>query len=780
MSVDMCLELREAGLPGQYSVRVLSAPAGGRTQGSLDLDVEGIQEQLRDVESTVLASSVPTRRVLPRSEQILRGMGSDLFAAAFPRDVYGTYRASLAAAADSGERLRVVLSFAAPQLAALPWELMYDSGVGAYVCRSEPLLRTIPAEDYHPKPLRITPPLRILGIVASPRGLPQLDVEAEKEHLSAALAEHVDAAQIELVWTEDATWDEIHDMLLAGPWHVVHFIGHGDYDASSESGLVIFNGPGGRPHRVTADQLVDLLSTAAPTPRLVFLNSCNSGRSGDEALFSSTSAALVRGGISAVVAMQFSVSDDGAIAFSRGFYKALAAGRAVDEATRNGRIAIRGRSDTSLEWVTPVLCVRGGATELFTFAKRPRRTSRPATGPDLPRIPPVPAPAPREPAEETPTAPEQEEQPERQHAPEPLAEAPEPPVEAPAPTDMPAPTGMPAPTEAPSPAARPSPGRQPAPAPALSPAAPSRGARTGDDADGLAISADGSLVAVGRREGVTLLDAASGAVVRELRTEDGRDFSRVALSPGGRLVAAGSWFGSLCVWDARSGAQAMSASTGSSVDALAFSSGSRLIVASRECLSEDARTTLVSTWNVETAERGRTARRTRRSDATDAVALSADGAWLAEADHHGGIRVFDEAGRTVALVQAPGQVRVLAVSREAKRVAAGSEDVGLCVWSLAGRVPRLDVVRSGPVRHLAFNAGGTQLATGCLDGRLLVLDPDSGRVHVDATCHQRSFALALAGDCSRLVTLQDDGAFAVWDLTAAQPGRRGNLQEAVP
>ncbi|GAA2199801.1 CHAT domain-containing protein [Sinomonas flava] len=756
MSVDMCLELREAGLPGQYSVRVLSAPAGGRTQGSLDLDVEGIQEQLRDVESTVLASSVPTRRVLPRSEQILRGMGSDLFAAAFPRDVYGTYRASLAAAADSGERLRVVLSFAAPQLAALPWELMYDSGIGAYVCRSEPLLRTIPAEDYHPKPLRITPPLRILGIVASPRGLPQLDVEAEKEHLSAALAEHVDAAQIELVWTEEATWDEIHDLLLAGPWHVVHFIGHGDYDASSESGVVIFNGPGGRPHRITADQLVDLLSAAAPTPRLVFLNSCNSGRSGDEDLFSSTSAALVRGGISAVVAMQFSVSDDGAIAFSRGFYKALAAGRAVDEATRNGRIAIRGRSDTSLEWVTPVLCVRGGATELFTFAKRPRRTSRPATAPDLPLIPRAPAPSPTEPEQEADTTPRQDEQPERQHAPEP-----EPATEAP-------------PAEAPSPPAK------PAPAPALFLAAPSRAARTGDDADGLAISADGSLAAVGRREGVTVLDTASGAVVRELRTEDGRDFSRVALNPGGRLVAAGSWFGSLCVWDVRSGVQAMSASTGSSVDALAFSSDSRLVVASRECLSEDARTTLVSTWNVEMAERGRTARRTRRSDATDAVALSVDGAWIAEADHHGGIRVFDEAGGTVALVQAPGQVRVLAVSREANRVAAGSEDVGLCVWSLAGRVPLLDVVRSGPVRHLVFNAGGTQLATGCLDGRLLVLDPDSGRVHVDATCHQRPFALALAGDCSRLVTLQDDGAFAVWDLTAAQPGRRGNLQEALP
>lgn len=742
MSVDMCLELRENGLPGHYAVRVLSAPAGGQSHGTLNLDVDRIQGSLRDVESTVLASSVSARRVVPQSEQVLQAMGSELFAAAFPRDVYGTYRASLASAAQSGERLRVVLSFAAPQLAALPWELMFDPGLGTYVCRSEPLLRTIPAEDYHRRPLRITPPLRILGIVASPRGLPQLDVEAEKQHLAEALSDYVESGQIELVWTEEATWDEVHELLLDGPWHAVHFIGHGDYDALSESGLVVFNGPDGRPHRVTADQLVDLLSTADPTPRLVFLNSCNSGRSGDEDLFSSTSAALVRGGISAVVAMQFAVSDAGAIAFSRGFYKALAAGRAVDEATRNGRIAMRGRSDTSLEWVTPVLCVRGGATELFALGRRPRRAARQAAEPAAPRRPrPVVA---------------QEEEPAHAAGPQPVPGGAGREEEPPGAHDAGAvPFAGTVPFAAAAPESLP-----------LSP--PARRLRVGDDAGGLAMSADGALIAVGRRRGVTLIETASGAVVRELRTEDGRDFSRVALSGSTDRVAAGSWFGSLAVWNASTGTQLMAASAGASVDGLAFASQGRLVVGSLESMSREAQRTLVTTWDATTGARGRVARQQDLDEPNDALALSADGAWLAEADPQGVVEVHGtETGDLAGRIHAPGPVRVLAVSGGGERVAAGSADFGLCVWSLAGPAPRLDVVRSGDVGHLAFNGTGSQLAASCVDGRLLVLDPDSGRIWVAVECRDRVRALALAADCSSLAALEDDGTVTLWHLAAS-------------
>ena len=147
---------------------------------------------------------------------------------------------------------------------------------------------------------------------------------------------------------------------------MLHFVGHGDYDTRTDEGVLALVGRGGRADMVEAGRLADLLGEAQPTPRLVVLNSCSSGQAGANDLFSGTAAALVRSGINAVAAMQFAVSDIAAIAFARGFYTAIAHGRSVDEAARSGRISILG-APRSLEWVTPVLYVRGQATQLFTL-----------------------------------------------------------------------------------------------------------------------------------------------------------------------------------------------------------------------------------------------------------------------------------------------------------------------------------------------------------------------------------------------------------------------------
>ena len=66
--------------------------------------------------------------------------------------------------------------------------------------------------------------------------------------------------------------------------------------------------------------------------------------------------------------MQYAISDDAAIAFARGFYMALAHGRGIDEAVRSGRIGILGLSRGTLEWITPVLYLRGDDTRLFDVA----------------------------------------------------------------------------------------------------------------------------------------------------------------------------------------------------------------------------------------------------------------------------------------------------------------------------------------------------------------------------------------------------------------------------
>ncbi|WP_345148742.1 CHAT domain-containing protein [Arthrobacter ginkgonis] len=348
---------------------MIHAPAGGETSGTFQLDVEAVLGRLAELEATVLASAIPARRTIPAGEKPLHEVGQQLFQALFTGQVEDTYRASLGVIHDRSQRLRVVLRLAAPKVAALPWEMLFDPATESYLCHDLPLLRRIPAADYNLRPLEVTPPLRILGIVAAPHDLPGLDTDAERQHLDQALAKPVADGLIELVWAPRATWDGIQTTLMDGPWHVLHFIGHGDYDVNRQEGRIALESDTGRADRVESSRLMYLLHEAEPTPRLVVLNSCSSGEAGTEDLFSGTAAALVRGGISAVAAMQFTVSDRAAIAFARGFYAAIAHGRDVDRAAGSGRRSILGLG--TLEWVTPVLYVRGGSTQLFTLTGRP-------------------------------------------------------------------------------------------------------------------------------------------------------------------------------------------------------------------------------------------------------------------------------------------------------------------------------------------------------------------------------------------------------------------------
>jgi CHAT domain-containing protein len=199
-------------------------------------------------------------------------------------------------------------------------------------------------------------------------------VAAERQHLEEALAPHVRSGRVRLQWVEHATWEELHDRLLQQSWHVLHFIGHGTFDDAADEGVIALVGADGRADFVSASSLADLLHEASPTPRLVVLNSCESGASSSDDPFSGTAAALARSGIQSVAAMQFTISDRAALAFARGFYTALANGRTIDEAMRSGRIGILGLGRGTLEWVTPVLYVRGPDTRLFDVvdpAQRP-------------------------------------------------------------------------------------------------------------------------------------------------------------------------------------------------------------------------------------------------------------------------------------------------------------------------------------------------------------------------------------------------------------------------
>ena len=156
--------------------------------------------------------------------------------------------------------------------------------------------------------LTVAPPLRILGMVASPQGLPQLDVGHERRLVEEAVRGLQARSLVELVWLEGQTWRDLQRAMRHGPWHVFHFIGHGGFDPETEERAIALSGDEGRKHLLGASDLALLLDDHYYL-RLVFLNSCEGARGSPRDPFSSTAANLVRSGIPAVVAMQYEITD---------------------------------------------------------------------------------------------------------------------------------------------------------------------------------------------------------------------------------------------------------------------------------------------------------------------------------------------------------------------------------------------------------------------------------------------------------------------------------------
>ena len=356
---DFVIELD--GQPGSYRLHV-SSPAGddsvdvGLNPADLGVDLEALQAR-------VLASATTSRSVtVPELERPLRQMGQALFEALFQASAGALFFSSRNEVEQAGGRLRIVLRLHPPELAVLPWELLFNEHYGGYLCRRSSMVRYVDAPE-PARPLTVTLPLRVLGMTALPGDLAALDADAEQRRLQRVLAPLQARGLITVDWVVGQSWEAAQDALYGG-CQVFHFIGHGGFEPDRGEGVIAFADERGRRQLVGASALADLLSVADPMPRLVVLNSCQTAAGADTDVFSSTAATLVRT-VPGVVAMQFAVTDDAAAVFSRAFYKALVCNRGVDEAVRDGRIALTGWNANTLEWVTPVLYLRSRDTRLF-------------------------------------------------------------------------------------------------------------------------------------------------------------------------------------------------------------------------------------------------------------------------------------------------------------------------------------------------------------------------------------------------------------------------------
>ena len=57
---------------------------------------------------------------------------------------------------------------------------------------------------------------------------------AAQEGTPAAMANH----PIVGTWLNGQTWQDLRQAMWGGPWHILHFIGHGDFDAKADEGVI--------------------------------------------------------------------------------------------------------------------------------------------------------------------------------------------------------------------------------------------------------------------------------------------------------------------------------------------------------------------------------------------------------------------------------------------------------------------------------------------------------------------------------------------------------------
>jgi hypothetical protein len=178
-------------------------------------------------------------------------------------------------------------------------------------------------------------PAHILFLAADPT-LSRLDLERELERIETNLrmAKERDRLHLKAVWA--ASFDRLSQAMLDDSPTIVHFAGHG-----TEEGIVL-RGEAGEARVVTIPALAELFSLFHDTIRCVVLNAC----------WSEPQARAIREHIPHVIGMRAEIPDATAIAFSTGFYQAIAAGRDVPFAYRMGIAHARDKGDGHVDLIT--------------------------------------------------------------------------------------------------------------------------------------------------------------------------------------------------------------------------------------------------------------------------------------------------------------------------------------------------------------------------------------------------------------------------------------------
>jgi WD40 repeat protein len=340
----------------------------------------------------------------------------------------------------------------------------------------------------------------------------------------------------------------------------------------------------------------------------------------------------------------------------------------------------------------------------------------------------------------------------------------------------------------------------------------------------LAVSRDGTRVALGQHDGsIILADAATGRRRRAL-TRHSTAVMGLALSPDGSILASVSGDRTAILWDVATGkAREILRGHAGSVTGVAISPDGRTLYTSSlddsviawdltgtrglvrqlirapspmigvtfnprdpDLLALAQRNGPVTLWDL--------ARRVWvgkpldvTSGAANAVAFSPDGSLLAAADADGTVALFDVAtaarvGRSLhpryGPLYAPGRqsrdINGLAFSPNGRLLATAGNDNSMVLWDLARRVPIGRRLRPGGgdlITAVAISPDGRMVASGVDDGTVILTRVPDGKELYKLTPMGMSgpISLAFSPDGKTLAIASTDGKMRLWDPRTGMP-----------
>ena len=312
---------------------------------------------------------------------ICESLGALLFTGLFQDEIGDLFHESLGSVRAWKAGLCIRLVIEPPEMAALPWELLYYKREDCFLAtsRETTVLRSLELPTVVTD-LDTELPLKVLLVIPDN---PDLNTADEEKRIVQTFCELKEKALAEVgrnaiewnVLNGDVPGDRINSELNRKQYHIIHFIGHGSFEAGQ--GRLKLTPGADNDGSMTAEMFGEFF-IGNRTVKLVFLNSCKSAASSLAQLLTGVGQQIVKRSVPAVVAMQFSITDPAARIFADVFYENLFIGMdlgRIDTAVSNARRWVMQKFGKTADFVAPVLFLQSVNGIIFDYEQlTPKRS----------------------------------------------------------------------------------------------------------------------------------------------------------------------------------------------------------------------------------------------------------------------------------------------------------------------------------------------------------------------------------------------------------------------